>query len=305
MEDGSIIADDKASQVSGVVRGTPPIYAVVAYFDPDGGGDYNATTATAVPSDDGRFKLRSDALSRGKQGQLRLFPLHTNGSAGGQMSRTKYRYSYDVAADGTPDLSTIQTRQKLAPVIAALVSGDHDTARALAASIKAAKAAAIAIHLTQPSAPAQSPAAYDGDSKTVSLTSVKPTTAKVGWARPAFNRVPDPSMLLESGGQIYETGIYAHAPARHTYQLDDKWRSLVGKVGVAAGHDGSVRFEIKGDGKTLWQSHVIRAGHTAEYDVVLDGVQQLELTTYPTDDGPGADWALWLEPMLTRTLREN
>ncbi len=301
IEDVSIVAADKAIQVSGVVSGDPPIYAVVAYFDPDGGGDYNATTATAVPSADGRFTLRSDALAHGKQGQLRLFPLHANGSAGGQMSRTKYRYSYDVAADGTPDLSTVQTRQELAPVIAALVSGDHDRAQALAASIKLAKAAAIAVHLTQSSAPAQTPAEYDGNLKVVSLTSVKPTSAKVGWSRPTFNRVPDESMLLESSGQIYETGIYAHAPARHTYQLDDKWQTLVGKVGIASGHGGSVRFEIKGDGKILWESQVIRSGHTADFDVKLDGVQQLELLTHPTDDGPGSDWALWLRPLLKQT----
>ena len=301
IEDVSIVAHDKSIQVSGVVSGDPPIYAVVAYFDPDGGSDYNATTATAVPSADGRFTLSSDALVSGKAGQLRLFPLHANGSAGGQMSRTKYRYSFSVADDGTPDLSTIQERQQLAPIVAALVSGDRDRAAALAADVTLAKASAIATQLTQASVPAQTPAEFDGDADAVNLADFRPTSAAVGWARPAFNRIPDNTMLLESGGQIYATGIYAHAPARHMYQLGGKWNSLSGKAGLASGHGGSVRFEITGDGKTLWKSQVTRPDNTVDFDVKLDGVQQLDLLTHATDDGPGADWGLWLEPMLTRT----
>lgn len=90
----SITAEGKAITVTGVVSGSPPVYAVVAYFDPDGGSDYDATTASAVPDASGRFTLRSDALTAGKQGELRLFPLHVNGSAAGQMSQTSFRYSY-------------------------------------------------------------------------------------------------------------------------------------------------------------------------------------------------------------------
>jgi hypothetical protein len=301
VDDVSIVADDKAIQVSGVVTGNPPIYAVVGYFDPDGGGDYNATTATAIPSEDGRFTLSSNALVPGKVGQLRLFPLHANGSAGGQMSRTKYRYSYNVADDGTPDLSTIQIRQQLAPIVAALVGGDRDRAKILATRVESVRASAIAIHLTRSSAPTQSPANFDGKSEAVSLTSFTPASIQVGWGRPTFNRVPDESMLLDSGGQIFATGIYAHAPARHTYQLGEKWNSLSGKVGLASGHGGSVQFEVKGDGKMLWKSQVIRSDGTVDFEVKLDGIQRLELLTHPTDDGPGADWGLWLDPMLERT----
>ena len=81
MNDVQIESKGKAIHVSGVVKGDPPVYAVVAYFDPEGGSDYDATTATAVPAADGQFSLSSDALQAGKQGELRLFPLHANGSA--------------------------------------------------------------------------------------------------------------------------------------------------------------------------------------------------------------------------------
>ena len=98
----SITTQGKAIYVSGIVNGRPPVYGVVAYFDPEGHGDYDATTATAVPNAEGRFTLKCDALKPGSPGELRLFPLHVNGSAAGQMSRTKFRYMYRVARDGTP-----------------------------------------------------------------------------------------------------------------------------------------------------------------------------------------------------------
>lgn len=300
MDKLSIEADGKAIQVSGVVTGVPPIYAVVAYFDPEGGGDYDSTTATAVPASDGRFALRCNALKAGKGGELRLFPLHANGSAAGQMSRTRFQYSYDVAADGTPDLSTVKTRQTLEPLLAFLRSGDRDQAREMADGMEAGRAKTIALRLTKPETPTQTPAEYDGDSQSLKIAESKPKSSKVGWGRPAFNRVPDSSLLLESGGRIFETGIYAHAPARHVYNLGGRWQSLSGHGGLAEGHGGTVQFEIVGDGQSLWKSNVVKLGKTVDFDVSVAGVQQVELLTHPTADGPGSDWALWLDPTLHR-----
>ncbi|MFT5323001.1 MAG: hypothetical protein ACI8P0_000846 [Planctomycetaceae bacterium] len=296
----SITAEGKSIHVSGRVKGEPPVYAVVAYFDPAGGGDYNSTTATAVPTDDGSFHLSTEALSRGKQGELRLFPLHVNGSTARQMSSTRFRYPYSISGDGVPDLSATQLRFDLAPVLDALAENDRERASRLADAIKSEKAAAIARRLTRPTRPTQTPAEYDGDSASVELTSLKPDSAKVGWGRPAFNRVPDRVPLLESAGQIFETGIYAHAPARHVYQTGKKWKRLTGKAGLASGHGGTVEFEIKGDGRTLWKSPVVKSDRLVEFDVDLSGVSTLELLTDPTADGPGTDWGLWLEPMLSR-----
>jgi len=300
IEELSIVADDRAIRVSGVVTGTPPVYAVVAYFDPAGGSDYDATTATAVPAGDGRFMLHCDALVPGKTGQLRLFPLHANGSAGGQMSRTRFQFPYRIARDGSPDLSTLQVRMELAPVLKALAQGNRRQASELAGRVKSEQAAMIAENLTQEFSPTQSPDEFQGKLTSVSLTRFRPKSARVGWLRPAYNRLPDAALLLESGGQIFETGIYAHAPASHAYVLGGKWQSLSGQAGLAAGHAGSVQFEIRGDGKTLWKSPVLRAGRTVNFDVNVKNVQQLELLTDPTGDGPGSDWALWLKPLLKR-----
>ena len=296
----SIQADGKAIEVSGVVSGSPPIYAVVAYFDPSGGSDYDATTASAVPDADGRFTIRSKALTAGKAGALRLFPLHVNGSAAGQMSRTRFRYPYRIAADGTPDLSTLQIRRELQPLVDAIAAGHFGQARQSTTKIQLPKAAAIAKRLLNSDEPNQSPAQFDGDQETQPLTNFKPLSAKVGWGRPAFDRVPDKTVLLESGDQVFETGIYAHAPSQHTYELGGKWRVLRGKVGLATGHPGSVRFQITCDGKSQWQSKLIRPGEIQKFTVNVDDIKKVQMLTDTTPDGAGADWALWLEPTLER-----
>lgn len=300
LDNVSITAEGKSIHVSGKFTGEPPVYAVVAYFDPAGDGDYNSTTATAVPAEDGSFHLSTETLSRGKQGELRLFPLHVNGSTARQMSSTRFRYPYSVSADGIPDLSAIQLRFDLAPVVDALANNDHQKAIELASALSSEKAAAVARRLTQPTKPTQTPVDYDGGATRVELTNLKPDSVNVGWGRPVFNRVPDERVILESAGQVFETGIYAHAPARHVYRVGQKWKQLTGNAGLASGHGGTVEFEIKGDGKTLWKSPVVKSDRLVAYEVDLKGVTTLELLTHPTDDGPGTDWGLWLGPTLSK-----
>ena len=95
----------KGFEVSGRVIGDPPVYGVIAYMDPDGGSDYDATTTTAVPDEDGFFTLDCQALAPGKEAQLRIVYLQANGVASGFLSSTPYRYPYRVAADGTADIA--------------------------------------------------------------------------------------------------------------------------------------------------------------------------------------------------------
>ena len=300
INDLSVEADGKAIKVTGIVRGSPPVYAVVAYFDPEGGKDEDATTASAVPDATGRFTLRTGALTRGKKVELRLFPLHANGSTAGETSHTTFRYVFGVAKDGTFDLSAVQMRQELTNFIAVFRNDDQEKARLLEGQMKSEKASTIARSFLNPKAVQETPAAYKGREKQMHLTHFKPTSATVGWGEPIYDRVPEEAMLLDAGGQIFETGIYAHAPSSHAYELGKKWTTLSGSVGLASGHNGAVQFEIKGDGKSLWKSPVVYSDKTVDFEVEVKGVQNVELLTDPTEDGPGADWGLWLEPALKR-----
>lgn len=295
-----IEAKGKSIHVSGIVKADPPVYAMVAYFDPEGGSDYDATTASTVPLADGKFQLSSDALRPGKNGELRLFPLHVNGSAAGQMSSTSFRYSYGVNSDGTPDLTAFQTRRQLQPIVDALTRRDEKTARNLIEKLTDAKMVSIAKRLVRNERPDKTPAQYSGKETSPALTDFKTSDVKVGWGEPVYDRVPDEQMLLESGGQFFETGIYAHAPARHVYELNGRWSGISGHVGLAAGHDGSVEFEVIGDGKSLWKSDVVESSATVPFNVALHDIQRLELLTHTTPDGAGADWGMWLSPLLKK-----
>jgi hypothetical protein len=65
---------------------------------------------------------------------------------------------------------------------------------------------------------------------------------------------------------------------------------------LADGYDGKVKFVIEGDGRVLWES----GSNRMTYDVSLDQVKQLVLRTEDGGDTNREDWALWLEPVISR-----
>ncbi len=285
----------KAIRISGKFTADPPLYGVVAYFDPDGGSDYNATSATAVPNADGTFTIESSALAANKSSLLRVIALHANGAT---TSDASMRFPYKAARDGTPNVESAQTKLLLAPFLSALQNKDRDGARKLLEGLPA-KLKDLAARQLDPVTPTKTPA-EETAAGTKSLTAYKPTSSKVGYHSPTFDRVPGDTRLLEAGGEIYARGIYAHAPARHEYDLGGKWQKLRGRVALATGNDGSVQFEIRGDGRELWKSKMIKAEQSAVFDIDVKDVKQLELIVDPTADGNRADWGLWIEPELVR-----
>lgn len=295
LQDFTMTVDGKGIVAKGKLSGKPPVYGIAAYFDPDGNDDYNAASTTAVPDAEGQFRIRTDALEAGKTGLLRLVPLHVNGAAEGSPTM---RFPYRVGVDGTPDLGTMSLRQVLAPLVEAIRRNDLDAARRLVPKIRIPEGRAVAAALLE-APPTRAPAEETRKRTPQSLTSFKADSAKVGWSRVTFNRIPEESILLESGGEIFPRGLYAHAPASHEYALGGRWAKLTGRVGLASGHAGSVRFTVRGDGRKLWESPVVEDGKTHPLDVDISGVQKLVLETDPTDDGASGDWGLWLNPELS------
>lgn len=102
----------KGFTFSGRAIAEVPVYGVIAYMDPEGGSDYDATTATAVPDAEGRFTLNCQALKADRAGELRITFLQANGVPSGSLSATPFRYPYKVSADGTADITA--AREKLA-----------------------------------------------------------------------------------------------------------------------------------------------------------------------------------------------
>lgn len=104
----AVKADGKSLVFSGKVTADVPVYGIIAYADPEGGGDYNATSASAVPDGQGNFTLTCTDLALGKKGELRVFFLQANGIPSGFLTGTAYKYPYMVNADGSLDVSEIQ-----------------------------------------------------------------------------------------------------------------------------------------------------------------------------------------------------
>lgn len=285
---------------SGRAVAEPPVYGVLAYMDPEGGGDYDATTATAVPDADGRFTLDCQAPNPGRAAELRIVYLQANGIPSGFLSSTPFRYPYSVGADGTANISSARRTLMFAPILAAIDAKDRTTAEKLIAS-PGLTADPFAQRLGRRLLEGKTvlPGAVSADTKSIPLSDLTAMSEKTGYGAPVRNRLPALEGLLRSGGALFEHGFYAHAPARHEWTLDGSWKTLSGKLGVADGFDGSVDGTVEGDGKVLWKSGKIKAG-AVSFSVNVEGVKSLILKTSDAGDGTRSDWALWLEPVLNR-----
>lgn len=294
----------KGFRFSGSVQANPPVYAVLGYMDPDGGGDYDAPTTTAIPDENGNFSLDCQSFEANKSGELRVFFVQANGAVSGYLSDTPYRYPYLVNADGQTDISFAQTKMLLQPLATAINRGDEKAAAELVASTQFqanADCVEIAKRILDANKKALiAPADVAEDVKSLPLADLLASSEKVGYGKSLRDRVPAPDVIMQAGQQFFRHGIFAHAAAEHEWQLDGKWKMLKGQCGNVAGHQGELRFVIEGDGKVLWDSKTVKAGQCPSYEVNIEGVSKLTLRTSPGDDGMGNDWATWFEPTLSR-----
>jgi hypothetical protein len=294
----------KSFTLSGTVKADPPAYAVLGYMDPDGGGDYDATTCTAIPDAEGKFTLDANALAAGKSGVFRVVVVQANGAANsfaGASSRITFPYL--VAADGSVDLSASQARLQLAPLLASLDGQAEGVAVALKA-VEASSAGPLVKETARVLAasvgfqPGPSPAA--AESGLCHLSEATPKSARVGYGRALPNRLPE-GLLFSCGSRLFPRGLYAHAKSSHIWDLGGKWKSLEGHAGLPDGHDGgSCVFVVKVDGKELWRSPKTEPGTLRSFKVSVEGVSNLELVVEDAGDGIGSDWGCWFAPMVTR-----
>jgi len=285
--------------ISGKVESPIPVYAVIAYMDPEGGGDYDARTRAAVPDAEGRFTLPCDALVPGKTGGLRLVACMANGAT------STWSGSYRVGKDGAVDVTTMQVGLELQEFVSALNAGDMEKAKAVRDGFpEESRNREISSTIFDGRASDRNTAAASEvppATATFPLSQITPTSAAVGWQRPAYDHVPRENPILVSGGELFETGIYAHAESHHVYNLGEGgWKQLTGKCGLPDQRGGSVVFVIRTDGKEVYRSGLTKPGKLNRFQIDLSGVSQLELLTEDGGDGKGSDWGMWFGPMLSR-----
>lgn len=291
-------ADGRSFTVSGRVAGTPPVYAVVGYLDPEGGGDYDARTIAAAPQPDGSFTLECDALVAGRPGALRIIACHSNGGT------TTWSHAYSVAADGVVDIEALRLGFELDGFSAALDRGDVARASAirdgLPAGSRANALAGTILAARSPDRQTVPPTDAPADEKSLPLSGATPAEAKVGWLKPAYDHLPRRDPLLVSAGRVFDRGIYAHAASLHRYDLGGRWDRLTGSCGLPTQPGGSVVFVIRADGREIFRSKTLGPDRLEPFDLDVSGVRSLALETEDGGDGKAADWGVWFEPQLTR-----
>ncbi|HSH93674.1 MAG TPA: NPCBM/NEW2 domain-containing protein, partial [Roseimicrobium sp.] len=289
---------------SGRVQADPPVYGVVAYMDPEGGSDYDAATATAVPDSQGRFSIDCQAFAAGKAGELRVTFLQANGVPSGNLSDTPFRYPYTVSKEGKADITLARTKLLLVPLVQALNEKNVAEARTfltMPAVTGDSRLKEIVERLVGTLDPKYiDPTAIPATTGTIPLSDLKAVREFTGYGAPVRDRLPESGGLLIAGAKIYAHGFYAHAVATHEWQLDGSWKTLSGVAGLADGNDGSVGAVIEGDGKVLWESKTLKSGNTVPFQVDITGVKSLVLKMGDAGDGKRADWGVWLEPVLAR-----
>lgn len=286
--------DGGALVITGRIGASPPTYAVLAYFDGQGGGDYDALTAVAVPDAQGRFRLEQRELPRGKSTQLRLAALKVNGLAVTHDSVP----AFPVSVEGVAEIRDLHALIALDPIIRALREGRAKQARELTAALPNSEPARVyAAPMLTP--PAQRSEKVDTAVKEVSLCDLRPEQAKVGWREPAFDYSPE-DLLVTLAGKLQRRFIYAHSPASYTWKLDGSWQRFQATCALGNGYAGSVVFVVKIDGRERWRSSVLRGETKKNCDLALDGAKTLELIVENGGDDFHRDHGFWFNPVLRR-----
>ena len=201
-----------------------------------------------------------------------------------------------------------------------IIGGGADKAAAEAAAIKKldpdrGRIALAALHVSQKKyaeARAELAANHPLDlaavtSDRVYLSDAEWTSATVGWGEPArnytwFDEHNQSGVVLIVHGRLYGKGLYAHSPSRYTYALDGKWNIFTATVGLREGapEQGSAIFAVRGDGRELFRSAMLRADESRHVRLDVTGIRVLELVTEPGEQHNHFSWAIWAEPMLRR-----
>src|SRR6185437_10085288 len=141
-------------------------------------------------------------------------------------------------------------------------------------------------------------AQLNAHAETVWLDSLRVNMTSQEFGNPGRNRSVGGNSLTV-GGQTFEHGLGTHANSALYINLKQAVQSFSASVGVDSeitNADASVEFFVIGDGKTLWQSGVMKAGEPAKaLSVTLTGMTNLVLKVGDAHDGNFNDHADWAD----------
>ncbi len=135
--------------------------------------------------------------------------------------------------------------------------------------------------------------------ETVWLDQLDLRSAEQGWGEPHQNKSVG-GHTLSIGGATFARGFGTHAVSRLRINLAGDAEMFSARVGVDdevnKNPAASVEFIVRGDGKVLWMSGVMKAGDAArDCEVQLTGVKSLVLEVSDAGDGIDFDHADWAD----------
>ncbi len=302
--DLTALPDKGKLTLAGRLQGGPKAVGVVAYNDAqDIGDDYDALGWISRVDDEGRFRFVIEDL-RPVGYELRLVAISESGD------RKTFSYRYTVSSDGLADIGPLLESERMQKAMGAFRSRDAKHLAEIAAEAKKQNPVNTGLvrkveQLLKLLSPIELRAAADlpAEVTAVKIVDLKMEAMEVGYGNPLRNQVrpeEECGVLLEVGGVFFESGLYAHAPARHAVWVNRGWKTLATQFGLQDGHDGTVVFVVKGDGKELFRSRTIRDHKVRQRSIPIAEVDLLELIVENAGDGNSGDWGVWLDPELRR-----
>ncbi len=148
---------------------------------------------------------------------------------------------------------------------------------------------------------AQTDGEANPSTETIWLSSLDVSRVEQGWGQAHSNRSVY-NRRLTIAGRVFQRGIGTHANSTIPLELDGNAVELSGWVGVddETNGRGSIVFQIKADGKEIWNSGLMRPGDAAkEFSLDVKGVKSLVLLATDGGDGFDYDHADWADLKIT------
>jgi len=293
-----------ALHIAGKATGAVPAYGTIAYVWPKSARtDHRAATFPVVLKDGG-FEMDIRGL-RPDNYWLKLASLHVNGAVSTEYFDLKVGTSKEINV-GEMNGEWLVDRADLAigrgdPRVREFVSDEV---------VSSAPTPGSAAKLRVLRGLVDSPAPTDlslVDEDHAWLSDATWTSAEVGWGKPTRNAFGADSkfrmgVFLTLKQELYEKGLYAHAPSRYGFAVDRKWKIFTATVGLRDGANpaGSAVFIVRGDGKELYRSEALRVGVKEAVSVDISEVKDLELLTEGGNGNTSNAWSIWAEPEVRR-----
>lgn len=143
--------------------------------------------------------------------------------------------------------------------------------------------------------------------ETVRLDSIPLLEMTSGWNNPRAGRSVDNNPITLEG-TVYEHGVGTHALSQFRLDLNGKAERFSAIVGVDDEKKGmgSVRFEVKVDGRSMVRTRILRGGDKPQpISVDLRNAKRVELVVDDGGDGIDSDHADWADAQFEMVPGSN